>query len=466
MFVDSEEEQRSGLSLEIGKVCALEGRTVTVAQATPVVSWATPASIPYGTALSNAQLNASSTIPGIFAYTPAAGTALTAGNQTLNVIFTPTDSTDYTTATTNVVLTVTKVTPTISWATPASIIASAPLSAAQLNATSNIPGNFVYTPSFGTVLPVGVHSLSTTFTPTDTTDYTTATASVMLTVVPPTVNFTVSSTQQTYPTWTNFVVAPVYTGKVPTGTVTIFDGGTPLVTLPLGGDGKAYWTTNPPLSAGTHSITVSYSGDNNYPAGGSAITTITVAPAPINMGVSCWGGTPFGVSYTCQASLSSSAGSPTGSITYTFDGGSPISVPINSGSVQFVIPQPQAGSHQVVIFYAGQGNYAAVQSQTRTFTTQPGQTQLQLSPSSYYLKSGSSLTLTAAASTPQSGVPSGTITFYDSGVSIGVATLGSNGVATFVIPSVAKGSHNFTAVFVGTTNYSGATSGSASVTAY
>src|SRR5207253_1215100 len=52
----------------------------------------------------------------------------------------------------------------------------------------------------------------------------------------------------------------------------------------------------------------------------------------------------FGVSYNCQVSISSSAGSPTGNITSTFDGGSPISVPINNGSAQFVIPQPAGGN--------------------------------------------------------------------------------------------------------------------------
>ena len=445
---------------------AVAGLTITVAQATPVVNWVTPAAIPYGTALNAAQLNASSTVPGVFTYTPAAGAVLSAGNQTINVVFTPADSTDYVSGSATVVLIVTKATPTITWATPASIVASTPLSAVQLNATSSVPGAFVYTPPIGTVLPAGVQTLNTTFTPTDTTDYTTATASVILTVVPPTVNFSVSSINQTYPTWANFVVAPTNTGKVPTGTVTILDAGTPLVTLTLGGDGKAYWTTNPPLNAGTHTITVSYSGDQNYPPGGSTIQTVTVAPAPVKMSISCWGGSPYGVSYTCQASLSSSAGSATGSIGYTFDGGAPVSVPISGGSTQFVISQPQAGSHQVVISYAGQGNYAGVQSQTVNFTTQPGTTQLQLSPSSYYLKSGSSLTLTASASTPQSGVPAGTVTFYDNGASIGAAAAGSNGVSVFVIPSISKGQHSFTAVFVGTSNYAGATSGSANVSAY
>ena len=366
-----------------------------------------------------------------------------------------------------IAVTVAPATPTITWASPASIPYGTALSAVQLNATSSVPGTFVYTPTSGAVLLPGVQTLTTTFTPTDTTDYTTASGSVTLTVAPPTVTFTVSNTQQVYPTWANFVVSPQSTGnRVPTGKVTVLDGATPLVTLTLGGDGKAYWTTNPPLAAGTHTITVSYSGDRNYAPGISPPTTITVAPATVNMGVSCWGGSPFGINYTCQANLSSSAGSATGSISYTFDGGSPISIPINNGSAQFVILQPPAGSHQVVISYAGQGNYASVLPQTRNFTTQPGQTQLQLSPSSYYLQSGTSLTLTTAASTPQSGVPAGSVTFYDSGTSIGSAPTSSNGVTTLTIPNITKGQHRFSAIFTGTSNYSNATSGSANVTAY
>ena len=60
--------------------------------------------------------------PGTFVYTPAAGTVLSAGAaQTLSVTFTPTDAANYTTATATVAITVTKATPTITWATPAAI---------------------------------------------------------------------------------------------------------------------------------------------------------------------------------------------------------------------------------------------------------------------------------------------------------------------------------------------------------
>jgi hypothetical protein len=80
--------------------------TVSVNQATPSITWTTPAAIAYGTALSATQLHATSTVAGTFAYSPLAGTVLTAGTHTLSVIFTPTDTTDYTTASTSVTLTV------------------------------------------------------------------------------------------------------------------------------------------------------------------------------------------------------------------------------------------------------------------------------------------------------------------------------------------------------------------------
>ncbi len=74
------------------------------------------------------------------------------------------------------------ITPTITWSNPASITYGTALSGTQLNATANVPGSFAYSPVAGTLLSVGAHTLSTTFTPTDTTHYTTATKSVSITV--------------------------------------------------------------------------------------------------------------------------------------------------------------------------------------------------------------------------------------------------------------------------------------------
>jgi hypothetical protein len=82
--------------------------TITVDPATPVVSWANPASIVFGTVLGPAQLDATASVPGTFSYSPAAGTLLPpGGGQSLQVTFTPADSADYTSASATAAISVT-----------------------------------------------------------------------------------------------------------------------------------------------------------------------------------------------------------------------------------------------------------------------------------------------------------------------------------------------------------------------
>ncbi len=147
----------------------------------PTLTWPTPGAITYGTALSTAQLDATANVAGSFSYSSPVGTVLHAGNNNLSVTFTP-SSASYSPATKTVTLAVNKAVPTITWNTPAGISSGAALSSTQLNATSSVPGTFTYTPSAGTVLNVGSDPLTTLFTPTDGTDYTTASATVNLTV--------------------------------------------------------------------------------------------------------------------------------------------------------------------------------------------------------------------------------------------------------------------------------------------
>ena len=146
--------------------------TLKVLKATPVITWANPADITYGTALSATQLNATATVPGSFTYDPAAGTVLNAGDHQLSASFTPTDAANYNAVpVTTVTLKVLKATPVITWANPADITYGTALSATQLNATANVPGSFTYDPAAGTVLNAGDHPLSVSFTPTDTANY-------------------------------------------------------------------------------------------------------------------------------------------------------------------------------------------------------------------------------------------------------------------------------------------------------
>ncbi len=80
--------------------------TLTVVQAPGVVTWSEPAPIIYGTALTSNQLNATANVPGSFAYTPTNDTVLNAGTNILSVLFTPSDTMDYSNASTSVSLVV------------------------------------------------------------------------------------------------------------------------------------------------------------------------------------------------------------------------------------------------------------------------------------------------------------------------------------------------------------------------
>ncbi len=99
---------------------------ISVAQALPTLVWTPAATVPYGTVLGSAQLNATANVPGTFMYSPPAGTVLAATTppykQTLTVTFTPTDTKNYLSGSASVVITVTStpVSPVVTFQGPPS----------------------------------------------------------------------------------------------------------------------------------------------------------------------------------------------------------------------------------------------------------------------------------------------------------------------------------------------------------
>jgi hypothetical protein len=259
----------------------------TVNKGSPTITWTNPSDIVYGTALSATQLNATSNVPGTFAYSPAIGTVVHAGAQTLTVTFTPSDTANYSTATQSVTISVTKATPVITWATPSDITAGTALSSTQLNASAsapgssaNLPGGFTYSPSAGTVLSAGSgQTLSTVFTPTDTADYNTASKSVQINVKASTSVSTPTSSlnPSTYGQAVTFAATATSTAGTPNGTLQFFDGTTLIGTATLS-SGSGSVTTSA-VNAGTRSITAVYSGDSTFAANSSAVLTQTVNKA-------------------------------------------------------------------------------------------------------------------------------------------------------------------------------------------
>lgn len=104
-------------------------------------------------------------MPASFDYGQEVGSIYDAGTVTLTTIFPPTDTTNYSTATKSVSLTINKASSSISWDNPADIGYGTALSSAQLNTEGSIDGTLSYNPDVGTILPVGTHALSVTLTP-------------------------------------------------------------------------------------------------------------------------------------------------------------------------------------------------------------------------------------------------------------------------------------------------------------
>ena len=153
--------------------------------------------------------------------------------------------------------TVNPATPTISWAKPTNIVYGAALSTTQLDATASVPGGFAYNPGFGVVLNAGDNqTLSTTFTPTDTTDYTDATANVAINVLQATPTVNVTAPNAAY----NGSPYGVLTNSV-TGINNANIGAASSFTYYVGmGTGGTDLGSTAPTAAGTYTVVAHYAG--------------------------------------------------------------------------------------------------------------------------------------------------------------------------------------------------------------
>jgi hypothetical protein len=433
--------------------------TFIVNRGTPTIQWEPPSSMAYGIALSSTQLNATASVPGTFAYAPAAGTVLPVGTQTLSVTFTPTDVTDYTSANKTVSLTVSaggKVTPTITWLAPAAITFGIALSGTQLDATASVPGTFAYSPALGTVLGAGTQTLSVTFTPTDTTDYTTATSSVSLTVNKGTTTATVSvassATYGTSVTLTAAVIPATSTGSVTfkNGSITLGAGTLSSGTATL----NMVVTTANGFAVGSDSITAVYGGDSNDSGSTSSAATLTVTEGTATAVTATTSSIALGSSSATQsltATVTTTSGTPTGTVTFKVGSITVGSAALSNGGATLNVSPTTAngftvGSDTITATYnptTGTGFVASSGTQSLTvtapaYTITPSTTTVPLS------KGGSqSLTLTLASATfadSTSWTATTSSPLITVSPSSGTATLSANGSSTASLTITASSS--------------------------
>ena len=261
--------------------------------------------------------------------------------------------------------------PTITWPPLASITFGTALSATQLDATASAPspnvrkdhrkathvkpndslsgtysyqaqlgGGTLQTVQSGTVLsPVGNWTLYVTFTPTDTVDYTTATASNTLTVAPATPTISCSPSPITYGTPLSISALNCSETPVVEGTFSSTETGTL-------------------LNAGSQIVPVTFTpvDTTDYTAAtGSATLTVNQAPQTITLTFNpltvLTNGAAAGDTFTVTAT----GGGSGNSVILTSSG-----VCINSGSTYVMTGGPNStGTCSVIANQAGNNNYLA-----------------------------------------------------------------------------------------------------------
>ncbi len=148
------------------------------------------------------------------------------------------------------------------------------------------------------------------------------------------------------------------TGGVPSGdTVTFKDGAATLGTGTTNASGVATFSSSS-LGVATHSITAVYAGDMNLAGSSSTILSQVVNPASTTTSIAAPTVT-YPANATITVTVSSTAGTPTGNVSLTVDGGTPLSQALTNGIATFTLTSPTGGSHGLSASYAAQGNFAA-----------------------------------------------------------------------------------------------------------
>src|SRR5262249_3544027 len=145
----------------------------------------------------------------------------------------------------------------------------------------------------------------------------------------------------------------------------------------------SFTTTAQQLAAGSHSMTVVYSGDVNFNGGTSAVLTQTVNKSPVTAVVgSSLNPSVFNQSVMFTPTVTANivaGGTPGGTVTFMDGAVSLGSKALASGSATLAIATLAAGSHSITVGYGGAANFAANTSAVLTQTVNKAATTTTLS---------------------------------------------------------------------------------------
>ena len=261
-------------------------------------------------------------------------------------------------------------------------------------------------------------------------------------------------------TFTATVAGP-YQGAI-TGSVTFMNGSTSLGSAPLAKNKAVF--TNAFSTAGTDAITAVYTGDANNLTGSSQVLSQVVTNAPTTTTVASSGSPAFvGQPVTFTAAVTSSYGAiPNGELVTFYDSGTSIGTGnTQGGAANLTTSSLAAGAHTITATYAGDSSYQASTSRAISQTISLNTTAILLTTNGNPAAYGLPVTFTATVSSVLSGgpTPTGTLTFKNGTVVLGVATLNPQGSATLTTLTLGAGVYAITVAYNGDTSSAKSTSG-------
>ena len=271
---------------------------------------------------------------------------------------------------------------------------------------------------------------------------------------------TLSSTPNPSTVGQSVAFKPVVTGSsgTPTGNVDFRDGLDVLGSAPLSG-GTATFSIST-LSAGSHPITASYSGDSNYSVSLSNVVVQVVnakVKATINLSSSL---NPSDIGQSVKFTATMSPNNAMGTVQFQIDGknfGSPVNLSSGGKADSGSTTSLTAGNHNITAIYSGDTTYAG--STSNLLQKVKGKTACTWPTKPTTVSFGKPCTFSVQIGIQSgTGNPTGSVTFYDGGKTLGTGSLGADGHAQFSISSLSRGTHSITAVYDGNDNLDGCNS--------
>ena len=221
-------------------------------------------------------------------------------------------------------------------------------------------------------------------------------------------------------------------------------------------NGSASSSATALLSAGNHSVSALYGGDNNFAGSTAPLTQVVNQAATASSIVSSLNPSAFGQVVVFTATVTSPGGTPTGTVTFKDGSASLGSVALDaSGHASFATPALVAGTHSITAAYGGGINFIISTSAPLGQLVAQANTATSLTSSNNPSSVGQSVSFTATtlAVAPGAGIPTGAVTFKDGATVLGTMTLDGSGQATFATSTLALGVHSITATYSGDANF-------------